>query len=280
MKIVVRETETKDWLSKTTIPVADYVINPYGGCPHGCIYCYAEFMKRFAHRPEPWGEYLDVKHCERPISARKLRGMTVTLSSVTDAYNPYERKNEVTRGILKQLAAMGEDVSVEILTKGDGFVRDIDIMKSMPRLHLGISLNTLDDSVRKVTEPRAPSTAKRLEALHTAHDAGISTYVFMSPMLPGITDFKAIISASRGFSDKFTFENLNLRGSYRHRVLKYIADYHPHLSPLYDEIYVRRDGSYWKDLETEIEDYCTSEGLCWHSYFYHEKIRGTFRKDY
>jgi DNA repair photolyase len=131
----------------------------------------------------------------------------------------------------------------------------------------------LDDGIRKKTESGAPAIHRRIAALKVLYEEGIDNYCFLSPMFPGITDFKAIIRACRPFVKSFAFENLNLRGAYYPRVMAYIRAYHPGLLPLYEEIYGRKNKQYWYSLEAEIQDYCRENGIRYINYFYHEKIR-------
>ena len=100
MNIIEKQIEVKDYLTKSNLPASDYVINPYVGCPHGCKYCYASFMKRFTGHSEEWGTFIDIKKCSKPISEKRLKGKTVFLASVTDCYNPYEEKYCITQSIL------------------------------------------------------------------------------------------------------------------------------------------------------------------------------------
>jgi DNA repair photolyase len=269
--MIINVIEAKSLLTKTRVPAGDYVINPYIGCPHRCIYCYADFMRRFTNHHEKWGEFLDVKIFDKKINAKKLAGRKVILCSVTDAYNPFEKKYRVTREILQQF--IDSDVRVEILTKSDLVLRDMDIFKRIPRITIGISLNTLDDTVRKKLEPRAPAIEKRLNAIKTINGEGIDTYIFLSPMFPGITDFREILKQCRGFTKKFYFENLNLRGSFRPVVMRYIRENRRDLLPLYDEIYRFRNNDYWETTEREIKKFCRQNKINYGSYFYHEKIR-------
>ena len=95
--IVVKEIEVKDYVTKSNLPSSDFVINPYIGCPHGCKYCYARFMKRFTGHQEEWGSFLDIKRCSKKININKIKEKSIFLSSVTDCYNPYEEKYELTR---------------------------------------------------------------------------------------------------------------------------------------------------------------------------------------
>lgn len=276
--IKVNEVRVNNYLTESKLPDADYVINPYVGCPHKCIYCYAEFMKRFTnHVNEAWGDFLDVKFTDTIIKTEKLAGASVLFGSVTDAYNPYEKKYEITRKILREF--IGSSVRVEILTKSDLVTRDIDLFKMIPNIRVGISMNSLDDAFCKKTEPFASSASRRIDAMKALHEEGISTYLFMSPIFPGITQFIEIVERVKPYADSFYFENLNLRGGYLPRVLNFIAGNFPNCIELYDKIYKKKDISYWEELSDSINAYCHSEGLNYKLYFYHEKIKKGGKND-
>ena len=269
MKISV--VPAKSLLVKSKLPASDYVANPYSGCPHKCGYCYASFMKRFSSHPEPWGEYLDVKECESDKLPRDLRGKTVLLSSVTDPYNAFEKKYKKTQALLKKLALT--DANVEILTKSALVTRDIDLFKAMPRIKIGMSLNTLDDGFRRDIEPRASSVGQRISALKTLHENGISTYLFISPIFPYITDTEELCAAAAPFVDEICFENLNLKGERKAELLKYIAAKYPRFSEEYKKIYNNGDMTYWTGLENEIAAMGERFSIPLISYFYHDKIK-------
>jgi DNA repair photolyase len=269
--ISVREISVKSLLTKTQVPAADYVINPYVGCPHKCIYCYADYIKRFTGHHEPWGEFIDIKRWNKPLNLKRLADKKVLFCSATDAYNPFERKYHITRSLIAQF--VDTDISVEILTKSAFLVEDIDLFKRIKNITIGISLNTLDDAIRRKLEPCASNVAQRIETIQRLNDEGINTYIFLSPIFPGITDFREMVNTCKSFTRKFYFENLNLRGAYRPVVLNYIKEFHPKLVPLYHEIYVNKNIEYWKIMEQDIGEYCQQYGINWGSYFYHEKIR-------
>ena len=147
MNMVEKEVVVKDLVTKSNLPASDYVINPYVGCPHGCRYCYACFMKRFTAHKDKWGEFVDVKLCDKPIDIKKLAGKTLFLSSVTDCYNHLESKYEVTRKILTQLIAA--DAKIQISTKNKLILRDLDILKQLKNVTVALSVNTLDETFRK-----------------------------------------------------------------------------------------------------------------------------------
>jgi len=143
--MVISEKQTKDLL--TTSKIGRYAINPYVGCPHACKYCYASFMKRFTNHPEAWGDFIDVKRCDRKIDLRKIAGKNVFMSTATDCYNPYEAKYGITRSILEQL--VGSDCHLQISTKNKLILRDMDLLKRMKHLSIAMSVNTLDENFRR-----------------------------------------------------------------------------------------------------------------------------------
>ncbi len=266
----LKEIAVKSLVTKSALPDADYVINPYTGCPHKCIYCYAAFMKRFTKHTEPWGTFLDVKQCAKNINVKPLANKTVLLSSVTDAYNPYEKHYEVTRSILQQL--IYSDAHIEILTKSALVLRDLDLFKKIKNLTVGISLNTLDDSFRKQIEPAASSIHARIAVLKTLALHGIPSYLFISPIFPEITDYKAIINEVGSAVDTCYFENLNLREPYKTSVLNFILREKPALYHLYKDIYMNGETGYWDTLKTEIVQFFTGTDIKYKVYFHHGSV--------
>ncbi len=265
MKVNFREA--KSIITKSNIPSIDYVINPYTGCQHGCIYCYAEFMIRFTnHKGEKWGEFLDVKTFDfNKIKAHKYRYKRLLLSSVTDPYLPLEKKYQNTRKILQKL--VDTDAEVSILTKSKLVTRDIDLFKQFKNIEVGISISTLDDSFAKKIEHGASKPSDRIAALKEVSAAGIPTYTFISPYFPEITDFKAIIKETKSFTDQYSFENLNFRPHNIPRILMIIETHFPVYLTVYEEL--RRDRSYWDLVESKIRNYCEKEKIPFKIAFHH-----------
>ncbi|MFW9802233.1 MAG: radical SAM protein [Candidatus Thorarchaeota archaeon] len=263
----VKSVQAKNIITKSNIPGIDYVINPYIGCQHACIYCYAEFMKRFTgHGGEIWGDFLDVKQFGlEKIKPEKYDGRTILLSSVTDPYTPLEAKYENTRRILERL--ISTKANVQILTKSRLVERDIDLFQQFENIEVGVSMNTLDDEFARTIEPRASKPKDRLKALQQIAEMGISTYVFVSPIFPKITDWMAIIDAARNFTNEFHFENLNFRSHNVTRILGLIAENHPDLLIHFDQI--RKDPTMWGTMEEEIEEYCRAMKLDYRIEFHH-----------
>ena len=269
MDIIKKEIQVKDYLTKSNLPASDYVINPYIGCTHGCKYCYASFMKRFTGHKEEWGTFIDIKRCDKKINTKKLENKTIFLSSVTDCYNQLEEKYKITRRILKEL--INVNCNLNISTKSKLILRDIDLLKQMKNLTVSMSINTLDENFKNDMD-NASSIKERLNTLRELHDNGIYTVLFMSPIFPYITKFKEIIEISKEYIDEYWFENLNLRGAYKTKILLYIQEKYPKLINEYNDIYIKGNKKYWNDLSKEIKDYCEINNVKYINYFYHEKL--------
>jgi len=181
--MTIKEIEVKGVLSRSKI--YDYVVNPYVGCEHACVYCYARFIKRFTRHSEPWGRFVDVKVNAPEVlekeQARKRKG-TVWVSGVCDPYQPIEARYRVTRRCLEILQK--GNLSVVIQTKSHLVLRDIDIFKHFPNIEVGLTITTASEGIRRIFEPGAPPIKKRLEALEALYNEGIVTYVMIAPVLP------------------------------------------------------------------------------------------------
>lgn len=269
MEIIEKHIEVNDYLTKSNLPASDYVINPYVGCPHGCKYCYASFMKRFTGHEEDWGTFIDIKKCSKKINLKKIEHKRVFLSSVTDCYNEFEEKYELTRNILNQLVNVECELSIS--TKSKLILRDLDLLKNMKNLTVAMSINTLDENFKNDMD-NASSIYDRLNTLKELHKNGIKTVLFMSPIFPYITNFKEIIDVSKDYINEYWFENLNLRGSYKQTIFKYIENKYPNLLDKYDDIYNKKNKDYWINLSKEIDEYCKMNHIKYINYFYHEEL--------
>ena len=181
----IKKVLCKTILSKSKLYDSDYSINPYRGCSSNCIYCYSPYILREGRK---WGTFVDVKINAPEVlekEIRKINSGNILISSVTDPYQPLERKYEITKKILEKLK--NTKFFVSILTKSDLVLRDIDLLKQL-NCEVGITLTTLNDNVRQLFEPNASSVERRLNALRELKDAGIKTYIFFGPMLPFISD--------------------------------------------------------------------------------------------
>jgi DNA repair photolyase len=184
---VISPITVKTALVRSGIPGVEYVINPYLGCGHGCRYCYAVFMSRYArrHRGAPWGSFVEVKvNIPQVLAAelrRKKQPSRALLASVCDPYQPAERRYRLTRQCLELLRQFGW--GIDILTRSPLVTRDLDILSGAPGATVGLSIPTDDDQVRRILEPHAPPIGARVAALKSLHQAGLNPWVFIAPML-------------------------------------------------------------------------------------------------
>ena len=289
---IINEIDVRSIMTKSSLPVGGYSVNPYVGCPHACKYCYASFMKRFTGHVEPWGTFLDIKNWKPIACPQKYDGQRIVIGSVTDGYNPYEEKFCRTRRLLEEL--QGSKAEIMICTKSDLVLRDMDLLKTFPKVTVSWSVNTLDEQFRADMD-NAVSIKRRLDAMKQFYDAGIRTVCFVSPIFPGITDIKAIIDEVKDYADLVWLENLNLRGQFKKVIMDYIREKYASLVPLYDEIYNKKQLDYWKALEADIALYTKTNSLPYRindlpygrsekgkpvviNYFYHEKVKLSGRR--
>jgi len=205
----VRLEEPRSAITYNTSPDLpfDRSINPYRGCEHGCIYCFArpshaflnlspglDFETKLIARPGI-GKVLD-----RELRARSYNPATVALGTNTDPYQPCEAEHGIMREALVVLTAFRHPVA--ITTKGTLIERDIDILAPLAAqglLRVGISVTTLDPALARRMEPRAPAPKRRLETIRHLTDAGIPVRIMASPMIPGLSDpeLESILQAGR-----------------------------------------------------------------------------------
>ena len=185
----------------------DQSINPYRGCEHGCIYCYARPGHAYlGHSPGldfetklyAKGNAADVLVSE--LSKKGYVAKTIALGAVTDPYQPIERTYQLSRRILEVMEATSHPVG--IVTKSHLVTRDIDILARLARRNLvrvGISVTTLDARVARLMEPRAATPPRRLKAIERLAEAGVPVTVMTAPIIPGLNDheIESILAAAR-----------------------------------------------------------------------------------
>jgi DNA repair photolyase len=204
---VVREIEAKSILNVSKIH--DYCVNPYTGCEVGCVYCYAAlFMRRYSGHSEPWGEFVDVKVNAPALLAKQIvkakRG-TIWFASVCDPYQPLEERYALTRRSLEVL--VGHDFPVEIQTKSARVRRDLDVIRRIPNVEVGFTIATDDETIAGIFEPHASPIGERVEVLREFKAAGVSTFAFAGPLLPGNPERLAALLA--GAVDRVLIDRMN-----------------------------------------------------------------------
>ncbi|MCD6414940.1 MAG: radical SAM protein [Candidatus Diapherotrites archaeon] len=207
MKLIIKKA--KRAFNRTKIPGARWVINQYIGCQHACKYCYAKFMCRWYDYGE-WGSWVVAReNIPELAEGKKVEGQ-VYMSSISDAYQPIEKKLELTRRILE---VMDKGTELSILTKSDLVLRDIQLIKEFKDISVGLTVNGFDKEVKKEIEPLSPPIEKRVNTLRSLHEEGIQNYAFISPIIPGLSHIEEIVEKTKGFVDYYWFEFLNLRAS-------------------------------------------------------------------
>jgi len=232
--IKVKEVFCRSILSPSKLPGCDYVINPYVGCAHGCVWCYARFMKGYTgHDNDEWGSFVDVKINAPEVlikDVRKLKGCpTIFLSSVCDPYQPIEGKYKLTRQCLKILSPF--PFSVSILTQSKLVARDIDLFKKFKSIEVGLSFITTDEKASRIFQPLAALPKQKVEALKKLHQAGIKTYIHVGSILPYFTDFEEIFGVTHQYIDSAMGETLNTRGENWMNLIKTLSFHYPKLLP-------------------------------------------------
>jgi DNA repair photolyase len=184
-----------------------YGLSPYRGCEHGCSYCFAR----------PYHEYLgfssgldfETKIVIKPdapellrqaLSAKRWEPQPITMSAITDVYQPIERKLKLTRRCLEVFADFRNPVV--IITKNHLITRDLDVLRELARfgcISVAVSLTTLDDDLRVKLEPRTSSPTRRLAAIEALASAGVPVGTMLAPIIPGLTDHEipALLKAAR-----------------------------------------------------------------------------------
>ncbi len=181
-----RRVRARSALTPSGLEGFDWALNPYHGCAHQCAYCYAPSV--LGQDRQRWGTEVEVRQNMPAVLSRELRRKergVVGVSSVTDPYQPAERRFQVTRYCLERLAR--HDWPVCLLTKSDLVVRDLDVIETLTEVEVGFTVTSLDEHQRRLLEPGAPPVARRLAAMRLLSDAGIPTYAFIGPIFPTST---------------------------------------------------------------------------------------------
>jgi len=198
IKTRIINTYPKTVINKVNSPdtVMEYSLNPYQGCEHGCVYCYA----RTTHTYWGYSSGTDFETTilakqnapellEQKITSKKWRAHPIMLSGNTDCYQPTEKKLEITRKLLEVFLKYKHPVG--IVTKNSLILRDLDLLRELNRLKLvsiAISINTLDDKLRQKLEPRASSIQRRLALIDRLSSEGLPVTVLAAPIIPGLND--------------------------------------------------------------------------------------------
>jgi DNA repair photolyase len=265
--MIIKEIKCKRALNPCRIKGFDYTLNPYIGCPHGCVYCYARFMCRYRKEKEKWGEFVDVKINIPEVLEEQIKHLKpgmVMISSVTDAYQAIEKKYQITRHCLEILAR--NNFKIGLLTKSPLITRDIDVLKNFnvfdDKFSPGFTVTCLDERDAKNFENNAPFVKSRLKALEKLNKAGISTFVFIGPFIPGISDknleelFKRLKDAG---VKAILIDKLNIKCGNWPEIKKVLDKHYPELAENYREKLCT--DKYYEGIENKVIKLCDKYNL-------------------
>ncbi len=245
----VREVYCTAALSPTRLPGLDYALNPYRGCSIACVYCYSPSV---LHEERPWGRFVDVKRNIPVVLAKELKKAmpgVVGIGTVTDGYQPVERRYRLTRYCLEQLARFEFPVSIQ--TKSSLVLKDLDLLRRMPDVEVGVTITTMDDRMRRAFEPFSSPSGRRLEALRALNESGVRTWAFVGPILPGATEttLPSLLQAIHAAGTRHViFDRLRLRPGVWERVEPAVRDHR--LDGLYRR--AREEPAFFVSLEEQI----------------------------
>lgn len=238
---MLRVSEIECKMALVPSGLADYALNCYRGCQHGCIYCYARFASRFSHPDEEWGTFVDVRVNAPEVLVREVRRRRrgrVFMCSVCDGWQPLEGKYQLTRRCLEVLLRHG--FSVTILTKSRLVSRDLDLLPGAP-VELGVTVTTLDEGLRRIIEPHSSPSAERLAVLEEAKGKGITTYAFLGPLMPCLSDteenLRSLLRLLKEIRvDYFYIDRLNPRPRVWLSLSRMLVHHFPSLLPEYRRV--------------------------------------------
>jgi DNA repair photolyase len=196
-----------------------WTINPYRGCEFACKYCYARYTHEFMEMRDgaEFEQKIFVKHHAADLLRQELRqvkrGEEIAIGTATDPYQPAEKKFEVTRAILEELARHS-GLEIGIVTKSNLVLRDVELLRQISKtskLFVNLTITTMNVELARILEPRAPRPDLRMDAMRRLNQAGVNSGVICAPVLPGITDsprdLEAVVRAVSEAGGKYVFSN-------------------------------------------------------------------------
>ncbi|MEM0203085.1 MAG: radical SAM protein [Archaeoglobaceae archaeon] len=249
MEFLVERKKVSTALGKSNLPGLDYTLNPYIGCSHGCVYCYARLYcdSRIAKH---WGKIVVVKENIAEILAREItrrKKGVVGLSTITDAYQSIEAKERIARELLRMLLENNFEVSIQ--TKSSLVLRDLDILCEKKELvDVGFTITTLDNRIAEVVEPKASSPSERVKALEKISAEGIKTWIFLGPIIPGISEesFGEIVEIAKATNSLVYYDKYRVK---------------PFMSGIAKEFADKAMKTDWKGVFEKIEQLCERKGV-------------------
>ncbi len=257
----VIEKESRSAVSKSGLPEIDYTVNPYHGCLHGCVYCFAIDFTKEPEASSRWGEVVyartnihDLLRKELP----RLKKGVVALSTITDPYQPIEARYRLSRKSAEEILRNGFFLTLQ--TKSPLVTIDMDLWRRHRKsLDIGLTVTTPRSDLAAIIEPHTPPPASRFGALEKLHENGISTWIFLGPVIPGVNDSvkemhqiikKAAATGSRVIYDRYN--HYNGASAYMAGALG---------GNRYDGIRKKAESGWWDQVSGILSDLCRDEGV-------------------
>ena len=232
-------------------------------------------MKRFTGHDEEWGRFLDAKEnapslLRQELSRKRRKNIKgVFLSSVTDCYLKAEEKLRLTRQCLEVL--LEYQLPVSILTKSPLILRDLDLLTQFTECRVGLSMFTVDDDLNRQFEKSSPLPSERLKALSELTRAGIHTWAFISPFLPGISKLSALLAALKGRVSEIGIEALNTRAANWPVFVEAVKSHDRTLAQ--DYLIRATKPAFWDEIERRATQFCLAEQIQFAGLFRHPTAR-------
>ncbi|MEM3826572.1 MAG: radical SAM protein [Nitrososphaeria archaeon] len=215
-------------ISKSNLPGLEYTINPYIGCEHGCIYCYVPDVIRRKEFLNGWGEIVYAKENIVEVLSKEVRYIkpgVVGYSTITDPYQPYEKKMCFARKVIEML--LQNNFRISFQTKSSLILRDLDIIGG-DRVDVGFTITSLDEEFTKKFEPNASPPEERVQALEAFSEKKVKTWIFYGPIICGFNDddetVKNIISLAKRTGSYLMYDKLRLKPILSKRMEKHLGE--------------------------------------------------------
>ncbi|HEY7915297.1 MAG TPA: radical SAM protein [Blastocatellia bacterium] len=251
VRLEVRENEAKSILYRLNVPKLPFHwgANPYRGCQHDCWYCYARYTHEYLQLPLGMFQHVVFAKVNaatvlrKELMRRSWKRELVNLGTVTDPYQPIERRYRITRQMMQVF--MECDTPVVLSTKSHLVLDDLDLLTEFSRklfLNIVFSLTSTDEKLKRMLEPSTATVKQRFKAAEQLAKAGITVGVVMSPIFPALTDSrenmeKVVRMAADSGVSYFLADTLTLRSSARQYLLPYLEEHFPEVVPRYKALY-------------------------------------------
>ncbi len=256
----ISEVYCKKALAKSHLPEYEYALNPYYGCLHACVYCYAPYV---LHEKRDWGSFIDIKRNVPDVLVRELYGakkLHIGIGTVTDAYQSIEKTYELTRLCLQQIKKYQFPISIQ--TKSPLVLRDLDILSNMKCVDIGITITSYEDNF---FEHGAPNVSERFACIEKLVEKNISVWLFVGPFLPYITEksLDSIIKFAKKTNIQLIFDKLRLKNNLKTKILKVIEKKYSEYYENYVKIF-KGEIKYYEIIIPKIHTLCKNYAVKYH----------------